>query len=307
MSVPSNQDTTFEEEDVVIVQCGREIKDEELEQIYETVETFSNLSQTELAHTICEHLGWYTASGRNKVDACRKLLQRLESQGLIRLPEKEKIGPIKGSQQKLPVADDRTRPQDEVAGTLSDIGPIVVRVAQDKEELSLVNEYLHRYHYLGYKRPFGCHLRYLIEAQGSILGCMLFSGAAKALTPRDQWIGWSTNERLRNLGFVVNNGRFLIFPWVKVRYLASHVLGKIVRDLVQDWERSWGYRPALLETFVDPQHFDGTCYRAANFRHLGMTSGKGLVRQGRSYRTSPKKIFVYPLVNNFRQVLRQIG
>jgi len=137
------------------------------------------------------------------------------------------------------------------------------------------------------------------------MGCMMFSGAARALTSRDQWIGWTANERLRNLGFVVNYSRFLIFSWVKVRYLASHVLGKMVRELVQDWERRWEYRPALLETFVDPQHFKGICYQAANFRYLGMTSGMGLVRPGKSYTTSPKKIFVYPLVDNFRSILSQ--
>jgi hypothetical protein len=135
------------------------------------------------------------------------------------------------------------------------------------------------------------------------LGCLLFSGAAKAITPRDQWIGWSSNERLRNLGFVVNNNRFLIFPWVKVRYLASHVLGKVVRVLAQDWQKRWNYQPVLLETFVDPQYFAGTCYQAANFKYLGMTSGMGLLRQGKSYTTTPKKIFVYPLVDNFQQVL----
>lgn len=288
----------------MIDQCGRLIKDEELEQIRDTVETFSNLSQTELAKTICEHLSWYTASGKNKVDACLKLLQRLETEGLIRLPEKDKSQSRRKKSKQL-IMSNRSRPQEEVEGTLSDIGPITFRVAQGREEISLFNEYLERYHYLGYKRPFGCHLRYFIEAQGTILGCMLFSGAAKALTPRDSWIGWSADERLRNLGFVVNNDRFLIFPWVKVRYLASHILGKTVRRLRQDWQRRWDYRPVLLETFVDPQYFDGTCYRAANFKWLGMTSGKGLVRPGKSYRTSPKKIFVYPLVDNFRQVLQE--
>jgi hypothetical protein len=291
---------TFAKEPGLIVQCGRQIKSEELDQIYETVETFPSLSRKELAQTVCEHLGWYTASGRNKVDACRKLLQRLEAKGLIRLPEKTESRPIKCEQ---PVATDRTLPQEQVVGKLSDIGPVQLRLAQDKNEISLVNEYLHRYHYLGYKKPFGCHLRYFIEAQGSLLGCMLFSGAAKALIPRDQWIGWSANQRLRNLGFIVNNARFLVFPWVKVRYLASHVLGKVVRALRQDWQQRWEYRPALLETFVDPQYFDGTCYRAANFSYLGMTNGMGLVRQGKNYTTSPKKIFVYPLLDNFRKIL----
>lgn len=284
----------------MIVQCGRQIKSEELAQIRETVETFWRLSQWELAQTVCEHLGWHTASGGNKVDACLKLLKRLEAQGRIRLPAKRDSSP---KSCKPPTASHRTQPQEPVVGKLSDIGPIRLRVVQGKEDTALFNEYLSRYHYLGYKKPFGCHLRYFVEGASSKLGCMLFSGAAKALTPRDQWIGWSANERLRNLGFVINNGRYLIFPWVKVRYLASCALGKAVRDLGRHWQQRWDYRPVLLETFVDPQYFDGTCYRAANFRYLGMTRGMGLIRQGQSYATSPKKIFVYPLADNFRQVL----
>lgn len=284
----------------MLVQCGRQIKAEELEQIQETVETFPRLSQSELAHTICEHLGWHTASGGNKVTACMKLLRRLEAQGAIRLPNKR--GKLTGSYNP-PVITDRTQPQRQISGKLSQIGSVSLRVASDDQETELFNEYVDRYHYLGYKRPFGCHLRYFVESAGGLLGCMLFSGAAKALTARDRWIGWSKNERLRNLGFVVNNARFIIFPWVEVRYLASHVLGKVVRGLRHDWHKRWGYRPVLLESFVDPTHFDGTCYRAANFEHLGLTSGKGLVREGKSYKTSPKKIFVRPLADNFRQVL----
>lgn len=286
----------------MIIHCGRKISSEELVQICETVKTFSRLSRNELVHTVCEHLNWYTASGKNKGEACLKLLQNLEAKGLIQLPEKGK-GKRGPKSSKEPILTDRTRPQKDLNGTLSDIGPVDLMMAQTKDEISLVNEYLHRYHYLGYKKPFGCHLRYFIKAQDSILGCMLFSGAAKALKPRDQWIGWSGDERLSNLGFVINNGRFLLLPWVKVRFLASHILGQAVRGLGQDWQQRWGYRPALLETFVDPQHFKGTCYQAANFEYLGMTTGMGLVRQGKSYTTSPKKIFVYPLVDNFRQIL----
>lgn len=291
---------TLKKEVAVIVQCGRQIESEELAQIRETVETFWRLSQWELAQTVCEHLGWHTASGGNKVDACLKLLKRLEAQGRIRLPAKRDSS---RKSCKQPIASCRTQPQEPVVGKLSDIGPIGLRVVQGKEDKALFNEYLSRYHYLGYKKPFGCHLRYFVQSAGAILGCMLFSGAAKALMPRDRWIGWSTDERLRNLGFVVNNGRYLIFPWVKVRYLASCVLGKAIRELGRHWQQRWGYRPVLLETFVDPQYFDGTCYRAANFRYLGMTRGTGLIRQGQSYATSAKKIFVYPLADNFRQVL----
>lgn len=284
----------------MLVQCGRYINTNELEQIRQTVETFQNLSRIELIHTICEHLGWHTASGGNKVDACKKLLKRLEDNGEIRLPAKRQYSK---SQYKTIDITDRTQPQKEITGTLSDIGQVNIKVVQTKNEAALFNEYVSRYHYLGYKRPFGCYLRYFVENDNGLLGCILFSGAAKALKPRDRWIGWNQNERLRNLGFIVNNGRFLIFPWVKVRYLASHVLGRVVRRLREDWQQRWDYRPVLLETFVDPKYFNGTCYRAAGFEHLGGTSGIGLVRKGKNYKTSPKLIFVRPLVNNFRNIL----
>ena len=285
----------------MIVQCGRQIKKEELVQIRETVETFCRLSRTELAHTVCEHLGWQTASGSNKVDACMKLLTTLEARGLIKLPGKADAG---CKRPKQPVVNNTVAlAQEPVEGKLADIGPIKLRVVIDKEETAIFNEYLRCYHYLGYKRPFGCFLRYFVESPGSILGCMLFSGAAKALKSRDHWIGWSTNQRLKNLGYVVGNGRYLIFPWVRVKNLASHALGKVVRVLGQDWQQQWGYHPVLLETFVDPQYYDGTCYRASNFKYLGMTSGTGLVRKGKTYTTSPKKIFVYPLADNFLQIL----
>ncbi len=287
----------------MIVQCGRQIKKEEIAQIRETVETFCNLSRTELAHTVCEHLEWHTASGGNKVDACMKLLKILEDRGVIQLPAKQDKRDIRYKPGKQPVVNNKPLAQGPVEGKLKDIGPINLRVVMDKEETLLFNEYLRHYHYLGYKRPFGCFLRYFIEGSDTILGCLLFSGAAKALKSRDQWIGWSPNERLRNQGFVVNNGRFLIFPWVKVRYLASHVLGKVIKVLAKDWQQRWGYQPVLLETFVDPQYYAGTCYQAANFKYLGMTSGMGLRRQGKSYTTNPKKIFVYPLVDNFQQIL----
>lgn len=284
----------------MIVQCGREINTEELKQVRETVETFWRLSRKELVETVCEHLGWHTAAGTNKVDACLKLLIRLEAQGLIRLPDK------RGNSRKSckqPVATEATQFREPIVGKLTDIAPVSVRVITEKEETSLFNEYLSRYHYLGYKQPFGYHLRYFVESREAILGCMLFSGAAKAMRARDQWIGWGATERLRNLSYVVNNGRFLIFPWVNVRHLASHALGKVLRGLGQHWQQRWGYRPVLVESFVDPQYYDGTCYRAANFQYLGMSSGKGLVREGKRYITSPKKIFVYPLVDNFREVL----
>lgn len=284
-----------------ITQCGREITGQELDLILETVKMFPKLSQTDLAETICEHLGWYTASGRYKGEACLKLLKKLEAGGALELPEKRGHSVPDRSGIVLTV---RTEPAcTAVESRLGELGPISLEVAAGKETTKLFNEYIYRYHYLRYKQPFGCYLRYFIKCGRGLLGCVLFSGAAKALGARDRWIGWKDDQRLLNLGWVINNSRFLIFPWVKVKNLSSHVLGKVAKSIGDDWYNSWGYRPVLMETFVDPRHHEGSCYKAAGWEYLGMTTGEGLVRKGKSYRTTPKKIFVKPLEDNFRQLL----
>ena len=160
-----------------------------------------------------------------------------------------------------------------------------------------------RYHYLGYKKPFGYTLRYFIKNKEDYLGCALFSGAAKAIGVRDRFIGWTPEQRLRNLAWVINNSRFLIFPWVKVKNLASYVLGRIAREIRGHWEVIWGYQPVLLETFVDPLRYNGSCYRGAGWEDLGMTTGQGLVRKGKSYKTQPKKMFIKALVKNYQELL----
>jgi hypothetical protein len=283
-----------------LVQCGREISIEEIEEIRETVSVFHRLSLEELAVTICEHLEWYSASGTPKSDACLNLLVKLESEGILKLPEKRVYS--RKSSLKL-CTTERTEPQSLIEGSLRDMGHVRLEMVEGREKTGLWNEYVNRYHYLGYKKPFGCFARYFVESDHGRLGCLLFSGAAKALGERDRWIGWSEGSRLRNLGLVVNNTRFVVFPWVRVKNLASHVLGQAVRRIAEDWQEKWSYRPVLLETFVDPKYFDGTCYRASNWQYLGMTTGEGLVRKGKSYTTSPKKIFVKPLMDDFRTIL----
>jgi len=288
-----------------ITQCGREISYQELDLILETVKMFPKLSQTDLAETICEHLGWYTASGRYKREACLKLLKKLEAGGALELPEKR--GRSVPNRPGIVLTARTLPPCSAVESILGELEPINLEVAASKETTKLFNEYLYRYHYLRYKQPFGCYLRYFIKCERGLLGCVLFSGAAKALGARDLWIGWKDDQRLLNLGWVINNSRFLIFPWVKVKNLSSHVLGKVAKCIGDDWYNRWGYRPVLMETFVDPRHYEGSCYKAAGWEYLGMTTGEGLVRKGKSYRTTPKKIFVKPLVDNFRQLLCSEG
>jgi hypothetical protein len=285
-----------------IFQCGREITREQLSEILETVGLFPSLSRKELAATICEHLGWVTLTGNNKLDACTKLLEKLENKGLVRLPAKQEQYRRNRIQRPI-VLTSRTDRRAAISGNLKDIGQVSVEVVVDKESTGLWNEYVSRYHYLGYKQPFGYFLRYFIESEQGILGCLLFAGAAKALGVRDRWIGWREPDRLRNLAWVINNSRFLIFPWVSVKNLASHVLGQVNRRLQADWHQRWGYSPVLMETFINPAQYCGSCYKAANWQYLGMTTGEGLVRKGKRYRTSPKMILVKPLVKAFRSLL----
>lgn len=287
-----------------ITQCGRDFTRDEVVVIREVVELFPRLCREELGRTLCEHLGWFTASGSYKINACLKLLERLSARGELELPEKFRPGVRqKRRSQGRPRAEEPPSPVVPVCGSLKDIGAVsldVVSKAQDKRSWK---EAVERYHYLGYKQAFGCRLKYFITSRHGRLGCLLLAGAAKSMGSRDGWIGWTARQRLRNLPWVVNNQRFLLFPWVQVTHLASHVLGQLRRRLRQDWQEHFGYRPVLLETFVDPQRYSGTSYRAAGWIEIGCTTGEGLRRPGCTYTTTPKRIFMQPLTPDFRRLL----
>jgi len=283
-----------------MVCCGRPVTRKEIKEVQETVSLFSNLSRTELTKTICEHLNWRTASGTNKFDACSRMLEKLKANNYLKLPTKR----IQTQSKKNKITlTSQTDPQSDIEKISGGFSSIKVEIVRGIENINLWNEYVSHYHYLGYSQPFGYVMRYFIKDNNSMLGCLSFSGAAKAMNARDNWIGWSKNQRLRNLAWVTNNSRFLIFPWVHIKNLASHALGKVARQIIDDWQQQWDFYPVLLETFVDPQFYNGTCYQAANWTHIGMTTGTGLVRKNKSYKTTPKKIYIRPLVKNFRKVL----
>lgn len=285
-------------------QGDRAIGAEELAYIRAFTQRFPGLSRRELTGTLCEHLEWLTPAGRPKYAACAKLLARLQQAGEVRLPAIQQHNSHPGPRPSAPWRPSaRTDPPAPFARALRELEAVRLRLVSDRQDEALWNEYVERYHPLGYKRPFGYWARYFIESGGHRLGCILLSGAAKALTARDQWIGWGDRQRLANLPWVLNNSRYLIFPWVEVANLASHVLAQLARRVGEDWQARWGYRPLLLETFVDPARFRGSCYRAAGWTLLGRTSGEGLVRPGKHYQTSPKLIFAKPLQADFRRLL----
>ncbi len=288
---------TGSESQASIFLCGREFSAREIRDIRETARLFPKLSRYELAHTICEHLGWLTPAGRHKWESCAKALEKLEALGWLKLPAK-----IRGRRGKEEVrVGAATDPEPELVGSVGDFAPVGLEAVRGRSGIRLWNEYVERYHPLGYKRPFGAHQRYfIVDGRGRRLGGLLFAASAWALAERDQWIGWTPRERAQRLNRVVNNTRFLIFPWVRVRHLASKVLSLAVRRIGHDWGQRYGYRPVLLETFVEAERHRGTCYRAANWIRLGVTTGRGRMDRHTRYPSTPKTIFVYPLVADFR-------
>jgi hypothetical protein len=274
----------------------------QLARVQETVERFPKLSRTELARTLCEHLSWTTPNGKYKVKSCLTLLEALEAHGAIMLPAKQVR---KAPQRQIPTFD--TAPTDPpIDDALSAVAPIRLEAVASGENRECWKAYLQTYHYLGYRQPVGAHLGYFLvsEPRQQRLGCLLFSAsAAWALAPRDQWIGWEDKHRKKLLHLILSNDRFLIFPWIHVPGLASHALSLATKQIGEDWMQAYGYRPVLIETFVDPTRFAGTCYRAANWQFLGQTQGRGRLEPDHECRTSKKHILVYPLQPDWQQRL----
>jgi hypothetical protein len=289
--------------DVPVLLCGRYFTLEELHEIGETVRMFPKLSRAELANTICENLGWMTPTGQYKTASCKELLIKLEKQGLISPPA---INEYKRRKKKEIGVGPQTAPSPLLEGTVTDYEPIALEPVRRLEHIRLWNEYVHRYHALGYKRPFGASQRYFIfsGAGQEPLGCLLFAAAAWALEGRDTWIGWTEVDRSLRLNLIVNNTRFLIFPWVRVKNLASKALSLAVKRIRTDWQERYGYSPVLLETFVDPEKYLGTCYKAANWILVGQTAGRGRTEMHNKRPFTRKHIYVYPLVADFRSYLK---
>ena len=283
--------------------CGREVNGDSLSEIKEIVESCSGLSRTELANTVCELWGWKRPRGGLKTVECRQFLEHLESRGLIVLPQGRSGRPpgVKTRVQRTASGEER----EVFSATLGELSPLKLGRVITKGQREQWYELVDRYHYLGYQVPFGAQVRYFIESRdGKRLGCLQFSSPAWKMVFRDRWIGWNKEQRGCNLQKIINNSRFLILPWVQVKNLASAILALACRVVPGDWEQQYGIRPVLVETLVDTSRYRGTCYQAANWTHLGSTSGRG--RQDREHARhgkAPKAIYVYPLTSRFREAL----
>ncbi|MCD6214907.1 MAG: IS4 family transposase [Candidatus Desulfofervidus sp.] len=282
--------------------CGQNFTDEVIQKIRVTVKSEPTISRRALSLRVCEWLDWRTPNGKPKEMSCRVALLRLHRQGIVKLPECNVNGlsAPKGGKKDPPIVQ-----IEPVHCNLKDLGGVeLIRVGSRESKASRVwNALMDRYHYLGAGPLCGAQMRYLIKSPYGWLGGLAFSGAAWRVEARDDWIGWGDWARKENLSKVVCNSRFLILPQVKVSNLASHVLSLCVRQLPQDWLERYGFEPVLLETFVERDRFQGTCYRAANWQYVGTTCGRGRQDRDHTHSVPIKDVYVFPMRKDARRVL----
>ena len=277
---------------------GRRIGNVEIAEIRGLIESHRQWSRLQLSRVLAERWQWYAASGQLKDMAARTLLLKLQDRGLITLPPRRQT-----PAPRRPVGQaelfDGVQPE-PVVGSLSSLRPLQIQVVGPKDRnYRLFQQYLRQHHYLGHRGPVGENLAYLIRNRAGVdLACVLFGAAAWQCAARDRWIGWSAEQRGQGLSLLANNCRYLILPWVVVPHLASHLLGQIAQRIAGDWQRRYGHPIYLLETFVQPDRFRGTCYQAANWIHVGQTTGR--TRQSQRHRDNAvhapvKDVYLYPL------------
>jgi hypothetical protein len=278
----------------------RLITDEDLVFIRKLIAEHPGSSRWALSKKLCEAWNWVQANGALRDMVCRGMMLMLHRQGLIELPSARPMHSAMGRRRRpLPSSVDDT----PLRVSLAELGPLELRQVRRTPEEALFNSLLAQHHYLGYSQPVGEHLKYLVYAQGRPVACLAWSSAPRHLGSRDRFIGWDKQARLKNIRLVAYNTRFLVLPWVTVPHLASHILGRMARTLSADWQRIYAHPIYFVETFIDPQRFRGTCYRAANWTVLGQTTGRGKDAPTYQPNRSIKHVLGLPLVKDFRQRL----
>lgn len=279
---------------------GRLFDSEQVDIIRGVIGSSAASLRSEIARRVCTTLDWRDARGELKAMSCRVALLRLHREGLIELPAPRNGNgngkPLSKQRVELPAPTPLSCPVNELEG-------LSLQLVDTKADSALWNTLIDQHHYLGYTPLPGAQLRYLIRWQGGLLGAIGWGAAAWKVASRDQWLGWNAQEREAGLSRVVNNARFLILPWIQCRNLASKVLALSERRVADDFDARYAVRPVLLETFVEKQRFRGTCYRAANWQHLGQTQGRGKCDRDHQAKLPIKDLYVRPLIRDFRHHL----
>jgi hypothetical protein len=262
------------------------------------------LSRRGLSIKLCKAWNWVQANGALRDMVCRGMMLMLHRQGLIELPALRQVGrSSRGAAAKPRSASIDRAP---LSMSFAELGVLEIRQVRRTAEEALFNALMHQHHYLGYTQPVGEHLKYIVFAGERPIACMAWSSAPRHLGSRDRFIGWSSQARRANVRLLAYNTRFLILPWVTVPHLASHLLGRVARRLSADWQAVYAHPIYFVETFIDPQRFRGTCYRAANWTLLGHTTGRGKDAPTRAANRSIKQVLGYALVKDFRQRLSRL-
>lgn len=283
---------------------GRAVTPADIAFIRQLIVEHHSASRRRLSEKLCEAWQWKQANGALRAMVCRGLLLMLHRAGEIELPpiRFKTPNPFLRRESPAPMLIDMS----PISGALSELRPVDLQQVRRTADEPLFNSLMEQHHYLAYEQPVGEHLKYLVWAQGRPIACVAWSSAPRHLGSRDRYIGWSAEARRRNIRFIAYNTRFLILPWVRVPHLASHILGRMTAVLSNDWQRMYSHPVYFAETFIDPGRFRGTCYRAANWQLLGLTTGRGKNDQTKKPNRPIKQILGLPLSPHFRELLSQL-
>lgn len=278
-----------------------EITEDRIQQIRDIIVRNPSWNRTMISKQVCRLWGWQSPNGHLKDISCRDLLRELDKAGKITLPKSLAPSRTSGSPDIVKQIDYDMTP---VCEKLSQLRPLRISKVSAGKELMLFKSLINQHHYLHYDRAIGENMKYIVYSRdGRILSCLMFSSAAWACYGRDCFIGWDKSERMKRLSLVTNNSRYLIAPWVKVEHLASHILSLIANRIVDDWQHKYGHPLYCLETFVEIDRFRGVCYRAANWIHVGKTTGRGRDGGHHDAILPIKDVYLYPLVPQYKKLL----
>lgn len=287
---------------VVLSYRGRLVRETDVVFLRELIAQNPALSRRRLSVKVCEAWQWVQPNGQPRDMICRSLMLALHRAGQIELPAQRKTPPNNAIAHRR-VAAGAIYDTTPIAGTVASLGPLTIRLVRRTDDEAGFAQLLSKYHYLGYRRPVGEHLKYLVVAGERPVACLAWSSAPRQLDLRDQFVGAPRAAYRHNLHQIAYNSRYLILPWVNVRHLASHLLGRIARRISADWQERYHHPLQLLESFVDIERFQGTCYRAANWVRLGRSHGRGTKVKTHHVTCSIKELWVYPLGQHFRRRL----